>query len=109
MDEEQSEREAEGAEGAEGAGRTDGAGEPQDGQGAPKQPGPAAPDTPAVAPVHHNRVNQYFNGALDAPGAHFGIGVGDFANARRRAVGRLDAGEADALLAPYVEPGCFEE
>ncbi|MFE2281408.1 hypothetical protein ACFXAE_30075 [Streptomyces sp. NPDC059454] len=106
MDEEQSEREA---EEAEGAGRTDGAGEPQDGQGAPKQPGPAAPDTPAAAPVHHNRVNQYFYGALDAPGAHFGIGVGDFANARRRAVGRLDAGEADALLAPYVEPGCFEE
>ena len=74
--------------------------------GESKPPPPGRPDT---APVHHNRVNQYFYGALDAPGAHFGIGVGDFANVRRRAVGRLDAGEADALLAPYVEPDCFEE
>ncbi|MFI1419566.1 hypothetical protein ACH4VX_16495 [Streptomyces sp. NPDC020731] len=100
MDEEQSER---------GPGEAAGADEPQDGRSAPEQPDAAAPDTPAAAPVQHNRVNQYFYGALDAPGAHFGIGVGDFANARRRAVGRLDAGEADALLAPYVEPRCFEE
>lgn len=115
MDEEQSEPGAEGTEGAQGtqgAGETD---EPQAGQSAPDQPEqpdqpePAAPDTPAAAPVHHNRVNQYFYGALDAPGAHFGIGAGDSAGVRRRAVGRLDAGEADALLAPYVEPGCFEE
>ncbi|MGW3031102.1 nSTAND3 domain-containing NTPase [Streptomyces sp. NPDC001178] len=56
-----------------------------------------------------NNVNQYFYGALDAPGAIFGIGTADSANARRRAVGRLDAGEADAILAPYVEPDCFEE
>ncbi|WP_051767504.1 hypothetical protein [Streptomyces sp. NRRL S-37] len=135
MDEEQSERGAEGtgraeeaeeprrtqgcaeAESpgkAEGPGRADG---PRAGQDAPeqpdpstpKQPDPAAPENPAAAPVHHNRVNQYFYGALDAPGAHFGIGAGDSASVRRRAVGRLDAGEADALLAPYVEPGCFEE
>ncbi|MFD8215007.1 hypothetical protein ACFV2U_15040 [Streptomyces sp. NPDC059697] len=59
--------------------------------------------------VHHNSVNQYFLGALDAPEIHFGIGVADSANARRRAVGRLDAGEADAVLASYVEPDCFEE
>ncbi|WP_031043164.1 hypothetical protein [Streptomyces sp. NRRL F-5650] len=59
--------------------------------------------------VHHNNVNQYFLGALDAPEIHFGIGVADSANARRRAVGRLDAGEADAVLASYVEPACFEE
>lgn len=59
--------------------------------------------------VHHNNVNQYFLGALDAPELHFGIGVADSAQARRRAVGRLDAGEADAVLASYVEPDCFEE
>ncbi|WP_329366058.1 hypothetical protein [Streptomyces sp. NBC_01483] len=59
--------------------------------------------------VHHNSVNQYFLGALDASEIHFGIGVADSANARRRAVGRLDAGEADAVLASYVEPDCFEE
>ena len=59
--------------------------------------------------VHHNNVNQYFLGALDAPEMHFGIGAADSAHARRRAVGRLDAGEADAVLASYVEPDCFEE
>ncbi|CAM5472628.1 hypothetical protein [Streptomyces aurantiogriseus] len=66
------------------------------------------PTTPAQ--VHHNNVNQYFYGALDASGSLFGIGTADSGNgARRRAVGRLDAGEADALLAPYVRPACFEE
>ncbi|MFC5214517.1 hypothetical protein [Streptomyces coerulescens] len=63
----------------------------------------------AASQVHHNNVNQYFLGALDAPEIHFGIGVADSANARRRAVGRLDAGEADAVIASYVEPDCFEE
>lgn len=58
--------------------------------------------------AQHN-VNQYFYGALDVPGAIFGIGTADSGNARRRAVGRLDAGEADAILAPYVEPDCFED
>ena len=115
MDEEQSEPGPEGPDEAQGAEETE---EPRAGQSAPDrperpepsgEPEPAAPDTPAAAPVHHNRVNQYFYGALDAPGAHFGIGAGDSASVRRRAVGRLDAGEADALLAPYVEPGCFEE
>lgn len=80
----------------------------------PEQPEkPSAPGTGAGRPassstVPHNSVNQYFFGALDAPGAHFGI-AGGTANARRRAVGRLDAGEADALLGPYVRPDCFEE
>lgn len=59
--------------------------------------------------VHHNNVNQYFLGALDAPEMHFGIGVADSAHARRRAVGRLDAVEVDAVRAAYVEPDCFEE
>ncbi|MFE6620769.1 hypothetical protein [Streptomyces sp. NPDC057740] len=63
----------------------------------------------SASQVHHNNVNQYFLGALDAPEMHFGIGVADSAHARRRAVGRLDAGEADAVLASYVEPDCFEE
>lgn len=63
----------------------------------------------SASQVHHNNVNQYFLGALDAPEMHFGIGVADSAHARRRAVGRLDAGEADAVLASYVEPDCFAE
>jgi hypothetical protein len=61
-------------------------------------------------PGAQQNVYQYFLGALNASGSLFGIGAADSANARRRAVGRLGAGEADALLAPYVEPGdCFEE
>ncbi|MEU9157674.1 hypothetical protein AB0D59_45900 [Streptomyces sp. NPDC048417] len=48
--------------------------------------------------VHQNNVNQYFYGALDASGALFGVGAADSGNARRRAVGRLDAGEAEALI-----------
>ncbi|WP_234376867.1 hypothetical protein [Streptomyces sp. TP-A0356] len=63
----------------------------------------------AAGQVHHNNVNQYFYGALDATQALFGIGSADSANARRRAVGRLDAGEADVVLASYVEPPCFDE
>ncbi|MDI9832223.1 hypothetical protein [Streptomyces sp. KAU_LT] len=59
--------------------------------------------------VHHNNVNQYFLGALNSSEMHFGIGAADSAHARRRAVGRLDAGEADAVLASYVEPDCFDD
>ncbi|MER6127584.1 hypothetical protein ABT173_34365 [Streptomyces sp. NPDC001795] len=59
--------------------------------------------------MHHNNVNQFFYGPLDARQAHFGIGGTDPAQARRRAVGRLDAEEADALLASYVPPSCFDE
>ncbi|MEW2246823.1 hypothetical protein AB0907_05705 [Streptomyces sp. NPDC006975] len=66
----------------------------------------------SASQVYHNNVNQYFLGALDAPEMHFGIGTGggaDSGKARRRAVGRLDAGEADAVLASYVEPPCFDQ
>ncbi|MFE4966391.1 hypothetical protein [Streptomyces sp. NPDC056660] len=59
--------------------------------------------------VHQNNVNQYFYGALDASGALFGVGAADSGNARRRAVGRLDAGEAEALVGSYVKPDCFGE
>ena len=74
-------------------------------------PGPAKPTAPAGPPgqVHHNNVNQYFYGELNASGAQFGLGTAGSDNARRRAVGRLDAGEADAILAPYVRPACFEQ
>ncbi|WP_030849764.1 hypothetical protein [Streptomyces sp. NRRL S-475] len=74
-------------------------------------PEPAKPTAPAGPPgqVHHNNVNQYFYGELDASGAQFGLGTAGSDNARRRAVGRLDAGEADAILAPYVKPACFEQ
>ncbi|CAM5457744.1 hypothetical protein [Streptomyces purpurascens] len=74
-------------------------------------PAPAEPAGPAASSeqVHHNNVNQYFYGELDASGAQFGIGTAGSDNARRRAVGRLDAGEADAILAPYVKPACFEQ
>ena len=74
-------------------------------------PGPAKPTAPAGTPgqVHHNNVNQYFYGELNASGAQFGLGTAGSDNARRRAVGRLDAGEADAILAPYVRPACFEQ
>ncbi|NED19976.1 hypothetical protein G3I31_18040, partial [Streptomyces sp. SID9913] len=77
----------------------------------PSGSGPGSGRAASSSAVPHNSVNQYFFGALDAPGAHFGItgGTGATANARRRAVGRLDAGEADALLGPYVRPDCFEE
>ncbi|MDR3082388.1 MAG: hypothetical protein LBV60_15925 [Streptomyces sp.] len=66
-----------------------------------------APD--ARSQVHHNNVNQYFLGALDAPEMHFGISGAESSQARRRAVGRLDAGEADAVLASYVEPDGFDD
>ncbi|MCK8434318.1 hypothetical protein G3I77_15185 [Streptomyces sp. D2-8] len=73
-------------------------------------PEPAQPPAPAGPPqVHHNNVNQYFYGELNASGAQFGLGTAGSDNARRRAVGRLDAGEADAILAPYVKPACFEQ
>ncbi|MFG2354443.1 hypothetical protein [Streptomyces sp. NPDC048521] len=78
-------------------------GEPQRDAAAP------APGTPP-GQVHHNNVNQFFYGELNASRTLFGIGTADSDNARRRAVGRLDAGEADAILAPYVKPSrCFEE
>ncbi|MFI0710764.1 hypothetical protein ACH4SK_08925 [Streptomyces inhibens] len=84
-------------------------GEPEP-QGMPQQAAPApGPGTPP-GQVHHNNVNQFFYGELNASQALFGIGTAGSDNARRRAVGRLDAGEADAILAPYVRPSrCFEE
>ncbi|MFE9995550.1 nSTAND3 domain-containing NTPase [Streptomyces avermitilis] len=72
----------------------------------------AAEKAERAAQVQHNNVNQHFYGSLDARHAHFGIGgIGgtDTPNARRRAIGRLDAGEADAVLESYVAPPCFEE
>jgi hypothetical protein len=86
----------------------------------PSPPGQPGTDRPNPAPhnnaPHHNashhNVNQYFLGALDARQAHFGIGGpggAGTANARRTAVGRLDAGEADMILESYVEPRCFDE
>ncbi|MGA5896533.1 hypothetical protein [Streptomyces venetus] len=79
-------------------------------QDPPEKTDPSAPATAATPSeqVHHNSVNQYFYGELNASGAQFGIGTAGSDNARRRAVGRLDAGEADAILAPYVKPACFE-
>ncbi|WP_432139613.1 hypothetical protein [Streptomyces sp. bgisy154] len=74
---------------------------------------PAAPGEDDASPgeVHYNNVNQYFYGELTAAAGTFGIGTASAAPgraARRRAVGRLDAQEADAILAPYVRPpGCF--
>lgn len=88
--------------------------EPQQDAPAPEEPHPSGPPVPpdAAAPpgqVQHNNVNQYFYGELNTSGAQFGIGTAGSDNARRRAVGRLDAGEADAILAPYVKPPCFEQ
>ncbi|GAA3803412.1 hypothetical protein GCM10022403_041790 [Streptomyces coacervatus] len=86
--------------------------------GTPAKPVPADHETPAQddpedpgpepAQVHHNNVYQFFNGALDARQARFGIGGAEAGGTRRRAIGRLDAGEAHALLAPYVRPPGFE-
>ncbi|EFL32843.1 conserved hypothetical protein [Streptomyces viridochromogenes DSM 40736] len=89
--------------------RRTGESEPQQ-QDRPEKADPPAQATPATPSeqVHHNSVNQYFYGELSASGAQFGIGTAASDNARRRAVGRLDAGEADAILAPYVKPACFE-
>ncbi|MFI6339130.1 hypothetical protein [Streptomyces sp. NPDC050535] len=86
--------------------------QPEVQQSRDEQPGT---DRPNPAPHHnapHHNVNQYFLGALDARQAHFGIGGpggADNPNARRTAVGRLDAGEADTILESYVEPPCFDE
>ncbi|MFG2625351.1 hypothetical protein [Streptomyces sp. NPDC048473] len=72
----------------------------------PPPPGDADADRPAS--VHHNNVNQFFYGALNAPQAHFGIGGAASPGGRRRATGWLDAGETDLLLESYVEPPCFD-
>ncbi|MFD5129605.1 hypothetical protein [Streptomyces olindensis] len=86
-----------------------GTSEPEAPQDAPETAAdPQAPATTPPGQVHHNNVNQYFYGELNASGAQFGLGTVGSDNARRRAVGRLDAGEADAILAPYVKPACFE-
>ncbi|MEU0008998.1 hypothetical protein ABZ079_33225 [Streptomyces sp. NPDC006314] len=121
MNTEHSEQSTEGEPEAQDAPDAPGAAETQ---APPESPDPGEPepkgepqrDAAAPAPgaspgqVHHNNVNQFFYGELNASRTLFGIGTTDSGNARRRAVGRLDAGEADAILAPYVKPSrCFEE
>ncbi|GAA2498973.1 hypothetical protein [Streptomyces longisporus] len=86
--------------------------------GTPAEPVETDPETPTKdeaedpgpepAQVHHNNVYQFFNGALDARQARFGIGGAEAGGTRRRAIGRLDSGEAHALISPYVRPPCFE-
>jgi len=63
----------------------------------------------AASQVRHNNVTQYFLNALNAPEMHFGISLADSSNVLSRAVGRLDAGEADAVTAAYIKPDCFGE
>ncbi|MCX5558455.1 hypothetical protein [Streptomyces sp. NBC_00038] len=99
-----------GAAEAEGAGTRDDT--PPPGQPGTDRPNPAPHNNAPHNNAPHNNVNQYFLGALDARQAHFGIGGhggADTPNARRTAVGRLDAGEADAILESYVEPRRFDE
>ncbi|WP_405745773.1 hypothetical protein [Streptomyces canus] len=105
-----------------GSADPDGWGDPADasaaasstlGEAAPADPGPPEDDPeeagPEPAQVHHSNIFQFFNGALDARQASFGIGGGQAGGSTwRRAIGRLDAGEAHTLLASYVEPPCFE-
>ncbi|MER5929528.1 hypothetical protein [Streptomyces sp. NPDC002054] len=74
-------------------------------QAAPEQP-PAGGEFATVL----NYVSQSFHGPLNAPQAHFGI-ASDHATAgggRRRATGRIDAGEIDTLIGYYVPPAPFE-
>ncbi|WP_405925144.1 hypothetical protein [Streptomyces sp. NBC_00035] len=105
------ERPGPGTADAEGAGTRDD--KPPPGQpGTTDRPNPAPHNNASHSNAPHNNVNQYFLGALDARQAHFGIGGpggADTPNARRTAVGRLDAGEVDTILESYVEPRCFDE
>ncbi|MEV8532853.1 hypothetical protein [Streptomyces sp. NPDC051211] len=57
-----------------------------------------------------NYVSQSFHGPLNAPQAHFGIATdtGSAPGGRRRATGRIDAGEIDTLIGSYVPPDPFE-
>lgn len=74
-------------------------------QTAPEQPAPGGEFATVL-----NYVNQSFHGPLNAPQAHFGIAP-DHATAgggRRRATGRIDAGEIDDLIGHYVPPAPFE-
>lgn len=81
--------------------------------GATDRPGAFPPDAEPPsdehAPGHRTYVNQVFHGPLHAPQAHFGVGPAAPAAGARRATGRLDAGEIDAVLRSYVEPPCFGE
>ncbi|GAA0402640.1 hypothetical protein [Streptomyces luteireticuli] len=78
------------------------------------RPQPQAPDDDATGHGHHHTyVNQVFHGPLHAPQAHFGVGapasVSAPASGTRRATGRLDTEEIDAVLYAYVEPPPFAE
>ncbi|WP_420034417.1 hypothetical protein ACN2WE_19500 [Streptomyces sp. cg28] len=81
----------------------------QETPGAGPDPAPTPDPEPAPAGrVQYNNVHQNFYGALDAHQAQFGIGGADLAGTRRRAIGRMDAGEVAAAVASYVEPDCFD-